>query len=74
MLARASAVWSRCRLADGPHRRYKRVLDEGFALDYGHGMQLEAENYRRHLSKVTKEKMEAQRDATMARNRQQSAL
>ena len=49
--------------------RYKAIIDDGFALPFGEGMQLEKARSREFNAGVGAEAIEARREAVRARNR-----
>ena len=49
--------------------RYKAIIDDGFALPFGEGMQLEKARSREFNASVGAEAVEARREAVRARNR-----
>lgn len=52
-------------------RRYKRMIDEGYATSFAEGMRNEARHSREHLADVTPEAVAERRAAIQARGRQQ---
>ena len=50
-------------------RNYKRVIDDGFASNFGDGMRLEVQRSAAHAESVTAEGVEAARQAVTARGR-----
>jgi enoyl-CoA hydratase len=52
-------------------RRYKRMIDEGYAVSFAEGMQNEARHSRAHLADVTPEDVAQRRAGIQARGRQQ---
>lgn len=53
-------------------RAYKRVIDEGFAVAFGEGLQIEARANREHARSLTPETIAARRAGVQARGRDQS--
>ena len=49
--------------------RYKKIIDDGFALAFGQGMQLERERSREYNAQVGAAAIEARREAVRERNR-----
>jgi enoyl-CoA hydratase len=49
--------------------RYKAIIDDGFALPFGEGLQLEQARSREFNARVGPEAIEARRDSVRARNR-----
>jgi enoyl-CoA hydratase len=52
-------------------RRYKRMIDEGFATSFSEGMRIEARLSREHLADVTPDSVAERRAAIQARGRAQ---
>jgi enoyl-CoA hydratase len=52
-------------------RRYKRMIDEGYALPFGEGMALEDRASREHMRGVTPDAVAARREAIQSRGRAQ---
>ncbi len=52
-------------------RRYKRMIDEGYAASFAEGMQSEARHSQEHLADVTPEAVAERRAGIQARGRQQ---
>lgn len=50
-------------------RNYKRIIDDGFATDFGEGQRLEVQRSAEHAASVTAESVEAARQAVTARGR-----
>jgi enoyl-CoA hydratase len=53
-------------------RRYRGVIDEGFAATFGEGLQIEARASREHARQVTPEMLAARRSDVQSRGRRQS--
>ena len=50
-------------------RNYKRIIDDGFATNFGDGQRLEVQRSAEHAASVTAESVEAARQAVTARGR-----
>ena len=53
--------------------KYKRLIDEGYALPFGEAMRLEARRSIEHASSVTPEAIEARRTGIQQRGRTQNS-
>jgi enoyl-CoA hydratase len=52
-------------------RRYKRMIDEGYAMDFADAMEMESRASREHMRGVTAEAVAARREAIQKRGRSQ---
>jgi len=53
-------------------KNYKKIIDDGYAETFGHGLAMEVERSAEHAANVSAERVETARQAVTARGRDQT--